>query len=89
MTDKPLIIDVEPEAPPAPKNICSNCKGGLFNKTNPMGECRMLPPQATTHLVPYRDPLSNMGGMRPQAYACWPPVRRDNFCLSWQPRETH
>lgn len=85
MTEKtpPLIIDVEPEPEVMPSNTCATCKGGKFNKTAPMGECRMLPPQMTIHLVPYIDPISRMQSVRPSSHAGWPAVRRDNWCLTW------
>lgn len=86
---KPLIIDVEPEAESAPKNTCANCGGGKFPKTGGMGECRMLPPQQTIHLIPYQDPITRMQGIRPQGSSGWPAVRRDNWCLSWQPKVTN
>lgn len=91
MTEKtpPLVIDVEPEPEVTPKNTCATCKGGKFNKTAPMGECRMLPPQMTIHLVPYIDPISRMQQVRPSAQAGWPPVRRDNWCLAHQPKTPH
>lgn len=83
-----LIIDVDPEVEAAPKNTCLTCKGGKFG-TQIMGECRMLPPQMTIHLLPYQDPITRMQSIRPQAHAGWPAVRRDNWCLSWCPKESH
>lgn len=85
----PIVLKPDiPRAPPTAATTpvrtkrCETCAAFAIDPKQPMGECRAKHPMGV--IIPVAAEKLGMG-VTTQLSGGWPPVRRTQWCLEWQP----